>query len=267
MIVTIALRRYFACMSMAGGWIGKEPLRRVALRSEGDGVSAHPHVSALHGLASCMSDRTPLPALLASVVDFAGAVVRCDSCFLYIVEGDELVLGASRNSHPEALGNVRLKLGQGITGWVAAHREPVVLSRNAASDARFKRFNELPEDRFEAFLSVPLLSRGRVIGVINLQNRDPHEYSEREVTLLATMGLLVGAEIEMARVEREMSELSSRLEQRKVVERAKGILQRDLAIGENEAYVLLQRQSQQRRRPMKDIAEAVILSRMIRDEA
>ncbi len=254
-------------MSMVGGWTGKEPSRRVALRDEGDDVSAHPHVSILHGLASRMSERAPLPDVLNSVVDFASTVVQCDSCFLYILEGDELVLCASRNSHSEALGNVRLKLGQGITGWVAEHREPVIVTRNAACDARFRRFHELPEDRFEAFLSVPLLSRGRVIGVMNLQNREPHDYSEREVTLLATMGLLVGAEIEMARVEKEMSELTNRLEQRKLIERAKGILQRDLAIGENEAYVLLQRQSQQRRRPMKDIAEAVVLSRMIREEA
>lgn len=267
MIVHIRPHRYFALMSMAGGGIGKEPARRVALREPGDGASAHPHVSVLHHLASRMSERTPLPELLHSVVGFAGAVVGCDSCFVYILEDDELVLGASRNSHPEALGSVRLKLGQGITGWVAEHRTPVVLSRNAAADARFQRFHELPEDRFEAFLSVPLMSRGRVIGVINLQNRDPHEYTEREITLLATMGLLVGAEIEMARVEKQMSELTSRLEQRKLIERAKGILQRDLAIGENEAYVLLQKQSQQRRRSMKDIAEAVVLSRMIREEA
>ena len=247
-------------MSLVGGWTDK-----LAVRGEHNG--AHTHVSALHGIASRMSARAPLSEVLNSVVEFAAGVVPCDSCFLYIVEGDELVLWASRNSHPDALGNVRLRLGQGITGWVAEHREPVVVARDASSDPRFQRFNELPEDRFEAFLSVPLLSRGRAIGVINLQNREPHEYSEREVTLLSTMGLLVGAEIEMARVEKEMSELSNRLEQRKVIERAKGILQHDLAIGENEAYVLLQRQSQQRRRPMKDIAEAVILSRMIRNEA
>src|SRR4029434_2058082 len=99
--------------------------------------------------------------VLHEVVEFATLVIQCDSCFIYILEGDELVLRASRNSHPEAVDRLKLKMGQGITGWVAKHRQPVVVSENAAGDPRFQLFNELPEDRFEAFLSVPLLSRGR----------------------------------------------------------------------------------------------------------
>jgi uroporphyrinogen-III synthase len=125
-------------------------------------------------------------------------------------------------------------------------------------------FNELPEDRFEAFLSVPLLSRGRVVGVINLQNKEPHDYTEREISLISTVGFLVGAEIEMARLEKERSQLADRLEVRKVVERAKGILQEDLNISEREAYLMLQRQSQQRRTAMRNIAEAVVLSNSIK---
>jgi len=74
----------------------------------------------------------------------------------------------------------------------------------------------------------------------------------------------VGAEIEMARLEKERSQLVDRLEVRKVVERAKGILQEDLNISEREAYLMLQRQSQQRRRAMKDIAEAVVLGNAVK---
>jgi uroporphyrinogen-III synthase len=214
----------------------------------------------LHGIASRMSAEVPFDDILNEVVDFATAVVKCDSCFVYLLEGDELVLRASKNSHPEAVGKLKLKLGQGITGWVAKHRQPVVVVRNDALDPRFQFFNELPEDRFEAFLSVPLLSRGRVVGVINLQNVASHDYSEREISLISTVGFLVGAEIEMARSEKERANLADRLEVRKVVDRAKGILQHDLKISEQEAHHMLQRQSQHRRKPMKDIAEAVILS-------
>jgi uroporphyrinogen-III synthase len=153
-----------------------------------------------------------------------------------------------------------MKIGEGITGWVAQHRQPVAVSRNAAIDARFQVFNELPEDLFQSFLSVPLLSRGRVVGVINLQKRAPHEYSEREITLISTIGFLVGAEIEMARLEKEKSELADRLEVRKLIERAKGILQRDMNIGEQEAYLMLQSESQRRRTSMKNIADEVVLS-------
>jgi uroporphyrinogen-III synthase len=77
---------------------------------------------------------------------------------------------------------------------------------------------------------------------------------------MTTIGFLVGAEIEMARLESENSQLAVRLETRKIVERAKGILQRDLNISEEQAYVMLQRESQQRRRSMREIADAIILS-------
>ena len=100
--------------------------------------------------------------------------------------------------------------------------------------------------------------------MLNLQNRAPHVYSEREISLISTVGFLVGAEIEMACLEKEKSQLADQLEIRKVVERAKGILQRELRISEPQAYEMLQRQSQQRRRPMKDIAEAIVLSHAVR---
>ena len=214
----------------------------------------------LHRIANRMASAVPFHEVLIQVVDFVTSVVECDSCFVYVLEVNELVLRASKNPHPEAVDRLKLKVGQGITGWVAQHRQPVAVSRGAGNDARFQFFNELPEDRFEAFLSVPLLSRGRVVGVLNLQNRAPHVYSEREVTLISTVGFLVGAEIEMACLEKEKLQLVDQLEVRKLVERAKGILQRELKISEPKAYEVLQRQSQQRRKPMKDIAEAIVLS-------
>ena len=153
-----------------------------------------------------------------------------------------------------------MKIGQGLTGWVAKHRKPAAICTGAYRDSRFQFFNELPEDRFEAFLSVPVLTGGRLVGVINTQNRAEHQYSEREISLIATIGFLAGAEIERARLETENLLLLGKLETRTVVERAKGILQRDLKISEDAAYRVIQRESQERRKPMKEIAEAVILS-------
>jgi uroporphyrinogen-III synthase len=211
-----------------------------------------------------MAAEVPFDEVLNEVVNFAKSVVTCDSCFVYLLEGDELVLRASKNSHPEAVAKLKLKVGRGITDWVAKHRQPVVVAQNAALDSRFQFFHELPEDRFEAFLSVPLLSRTRVVGVINLQSIVAHDYNEREISLLSTVGFLVGAEIEMARLKKERSRLAERLEVRKLVERAKGILQYDLKISEQDAYLMLQRQSQHRRKSMKDIAEAVTLSHAVK---
>jgi uroporphyrinogen-III synthase len=230
-----------------------------------NGVTRHgADVVFLHGIASRMAGEVPFDDVLNEVVDFATSVVKCDSCFVYLLEGDELVLRASKNSHPEAVGKLKLKVGQGVTGWAAKHQQPVVIAQDAVLDRRFRLFNELPEDRFEAFLSVPLLSRGRVVGVINLQNIATHDYTEREISLVSTVGFLVGAEIEMARLEKENSQLADRLEVRKLVERAKGILQQDLKISEQEAYLMLQRQSQHHRKSMKDIAEAVTLSHAVK---
>jgi GAF domain-containing protein len=100
----------------------------------------------------------------------------------------------------------------------------------------------------------------KLVGVTNLPHRQPHDYSQREIHLISTIGFLVGAEIEIARLEGENCELSEQLETRKVIERAKGILQRDLQLSEQDAYVTLQRQSRQRRKSMKGIAEAIVLS-------
>jgi signal transduction protein with GAF and PtsI domain len=218
------------------------------------------HVEALHEISSRIAAADPLHQVLDRVLEFAVELVKCDSCFVYVLSGDELVLRASKNPHDDVIDRLKLHLGQGITGWVAEHREPVALSKDAARDPRFRFFNELPEDNYEAFLSVPLLSHGRLVGVMNLQHRQPHLHTSREIRLISTAGFLVGAEIELARLESENSHLTEQLETRKLVERAKGILQRDLGLTEEQAYLALQRQSRQKRRPMKEVAEAIVLS-------
>jgi uroporphyrinogen-III synthase len=127
-------------------------------------------------------------------------------------------------------------------------------------DPRFKMFSDLPEDRFESFLSVPMVSGGRLLGVINLQNRAPYQYSPREISLTATVGFMISAEVERARLESENARLSARLESRKIVERAKGVLQREMKISEEVAYRVMQHESQQTRKSMREIAEAVLLT-------
>lgn len=221
-------------------------------------------VNVLHHTVTRIASADGFHQALDRVLDFAVELVKCDSCFIYVLSGEDLVLRASKNPHQELLDRLKLRIGQGITGWVAEHREPVAVFKEAYKDPRFQRFNELPEDRYEAFLSVPLFSRGRLVGVMNLQHGDPHVYTEREIGLLATVGSLAGAEIELARLESQNSELSQQLETRKIVERAKGILQRDLGLTEEQAYLSIQRQSRQKRKTMKEIAEAIILSEEVK---
>jgi signal transduction protein with GAF and PtsI domain len=222
------------------------------------------HVDVLHDISLRLGSSDEFHEVLNRVLEFASTLVKCDSCLIYILEGDELVLRASKNPHPEVVDRLKLHVGEGITGWVAEHREPVSIPEKAAQDTRFQFFHELPEDSYEAFLSVPLMCRGRVVGVINLQHRQHHVYRRREIRMISAIGFLVGSEIELARLEEANSTLAEQLQTRKVVERAKGILQRDLGLNEEQAYLTLQRQSRQKRRPMKEIAEAIILSDEVR---
>ena len=228
------------------------------------GKSAAIGVDFLHEIGSRMAAADPLHTVLNRIVDFACALIKCDSCFVYVLEDNQLVLRASKNPHSDVVDHLGISLGQGITGWVGWHREPVVIPAKALQDSRFKRFRNLPEDSFEAFLSVPILCRSKLVGVINLQHRKPYQYSEQEVRLISAVGYLVGAELERARLETENSELSDRLESRKHIERAKGVLQRDFGLDEESAYRAMQRESRQRRKSMREIAEAILLNEDLR---
>ena len=233
-----------------------------AHRKEGSrGLTA---VDFLHEIGSRMAAADPLHVVLNRILDFVSSLVQCDSCFIYLLEDDQLVLRASKNPHADVVDRLGIALGQGITGWVGWHREPVAISSNALKDPRFKRFRNLPEDSFQAFLSVPILCRSKLVGVMNLQHRKPYEHSEQEVRLLAAVGYLVGAELERARLESENSELTERLESRKQIERAKGVLQRDFGLDEENAYRAMQRESRQRRKSMREIAEAILLNEDLR---
>ena len=206
----------------------------------------------------------PLRKVLARIVEFVSAVILCDSCFLYVLEKGELVLRASKNPHAEPVNRLKLRMGQGITGWVAEHRKPVAIPHGAFLDPRFQAFTELPEDRYEAFLSVPVLCRDRVAGVINVQHRQRHAHTQREIRLVSAIGFLVGPEIEMARLEEESSRSLELPEARKLVARAAEILQRDLQISGEEAHLALEAHSRQNRKSIKETAEAILVSEEIK---
>ena len=218
----------------------------------------------LHEISSRLASADSFHVVLDRIVEFVTSFIPCDSCFIYVLDDDKLVLRASKNPHADLVDRFGVQYGQGITGWVAEHREPVAISSNASNDPRFKAFKNLPEDHFEAMLCTPILCASKVVGVINLQHRLNYQHSTNEVRLLSMLGFLVGAEIERARLESENVELTGRLETRKAVDRAKGILQRDLSLSEDEAYRAMQTESRQRRKSMREIAEAVILGEELR---
>lgn len=141
-----------------------------------------------------------LAEVLKGIVDLVGEYTHCDSCLLYLISDGELVLCASNPQHPKQVGNVRLKISEGLTGWVARERRLLAISREAYNDPRFKYFSDLPEDAFESFLSAPVIARNRVVGVINVQHRAPHAHSGAEMELLTTVGEQVGCLLVLSRM-------------------------------------------------------------------
>lgn len=221
----------------------------------------------LHRTSEIVSSATALEPMLNELVAIAVEVTQCDACLVYLLDpaDGDLVLRASQLPHPSEIGAVRMKAGEGVAGWVAEHKSVVALERNAASDARFKRFAALIEDTYEALLSAPLLSGGDTVGVMNVHHREPRNHSPEEVALLAFLGQQIGGAIvrshlleENARLQEETLEMKRQLETRKLVERAKGILQDKYGLSEKDAYDRLRNESRRLRRPIRELAEAVV---------
>src|SRR5262250_3542514 len=93
-----------------------------------------PALEFLHTVSSRIAAADPLHDVLNEIVEIVSEFVSCDSCFIYVLESDELVLRASKNPHPDVVDRLKLRVGEGITGWVAQNREPVAIPEKAAQD-------------------------------------------------------------------------------------------------------------------------------------
>src|SRR5579862_8569064 len=129
-------------------------------------------VTLLHRISSIVSSDQDLESILRELVSLAMNVTGSDTCLVYLCDNasNEIVLRASQLPHDAEIGNVRMKMGEGITGWVAVHNSVVALPRNASADARFKAFSALQEDTYQPFMSVPLMDSGEIIRVTKMQH-------------------------------------------------------------------------------------------------
>jgi len=141
-----------------------------------------------------------LQEVLKGIVSLVVEYTQCDSCLVYLLDGEDLVLCASNRPHPSTIGKLRMRSNEGLTGWVARERRLLAIAREAYRDPRFKTFGELEEDTFEAFLSSPVIARNRVVGVINVQHRQPHQHTGSEMEVLTTVGEQVGCVLVLARM-------------------------------------------------------------------
>lgn len=124
---------------------------------------------------------------LTNVVRLLQQRFGTEVCSVYLLEprNRELVLAETVGLHPDAVGQVRMRLDEGLTGLVAQQAGPVVV-KEASTHPRFKYFPEAGEDRYHSFLGVPLLEAGQVTGVLVLQTVQVRDYSASEVRMLVT---------------------------------------------------------------------------------
>lgn len=171
-------------------------------------------VEILHQISNIVSSNLTLEKMLQELVGLAFEVTVCDACLVYLVDHstNEIVLRASQLPHAAEIGNLRMKMGEGITGWVAQHKSVVALSSNAQADTRFKTFHALQEDTYESFLSVPLISAGELIGVINIHHRPRHVHTPDEIALVSFIGEQMGGAIAKSKLFERSESAARRME-------------------------------------------------------
>jgi len=204
-------------------------------------------------------DRLSLDQFLDKIIKLINKIIDVDSCFIYLYQNKKLTLFASKKPHQNLLGKITLKEGEGITGWVAEHKKTVAIKEKAYLDPRFKFFKELPEDRYEAFLSVPIIDKQGLVGVINLQNKKPKVFSKKEKQMVEIFASVIASGLRKVILQEKLGFLEEKLEERKIVEKAKGILMKKENLTEEEAYQKMQKEAMKKRKRLKEIAEAVIL--------
>jgi len=134
----------------------------MARKSEGKTnikISSEDEVKILRKIVDIASSEFDLDSTLKEIVKTISELNRADSVFIYLYDQKKknLVLMASKTSHKKELGKIVLKTGEGITGWVARENKLVAIPKGAYQDLRFKEFDVLPEDQYEAFLSILFL--------------------------------------------------------------------------------------------------------------
>jgi two-component sensor histidine kinase len=142
--------------------------------------------------------------------------LETDACFVYLYDeaADELVLRASFGTRVEEMTRVpKMRPGEGITGWAAAERKPIMIPRAAHLDPRFKRFPNLREEQYESILAVPILAREQLEGALNVRTEEAREFSEAEIDLLMAIAGQVAQAIENAKLyenaQRRVAELEA----------------------------------------------------------
>ncbi len=172
-----------------------------------DLVDADRELALLRELIQAASSGPGVEPLAAAAARMITAATASDVCFVHVLDDSDrsLTLAGATPPFDSEVGKIRLPLGQGISGWVASHREPVVISDDKESDPRYMPFQSLRGSDFTSMVSVPMeTDPGGLVGVLNVHTVERREFTERDVELLLVIGRLIAGALHQARLHRQL---------------------------------------------------------------
>lgn len=172
-----------------------------------DLVDADRELALLRELIQAASSGPGVEPLAAAAARMITAATATDVCFVHVLDDTNrsLTLTGATPPFDSEVGKIRLPLGSGISGWVASHREPVVISHDKESDPRYLPFQSLRGRDFTSMVSVPMeTDPGGLVGVLNVHTVERREFTERDVQLLLVIGRLIAGALHQARLHRQL---------------------------------------------------------------
>jgi len=152
-------------------------------------------LSSFINLSKILDSIFNIKELLENTVSLISRIMSVDICSIMLIENDELIIKASKGLSEDIIKNTRVKIGESISGWVAASGKEVYVE-DIEKDPRFNKEN-IPKYYTPSLLSVPLIRNKKVIGVVNINNRlDRAGFSERDIELLKTLCSTIALVIE-----------------------------------------------------------------------
>lgn len=219
------------------------------------------YINTLSKISEAITSDLYLEDVLKLIVTLTANVIKAKICSLWLLntEKKELKIRATQALSREYLKERSIRLGEGIVGLVAKEKKELTIF-NVLEDKRYKEKELAQKEGLASMLSVPMMVKKRVIGVINCYTTSPHKFTKSEVSLVSTVANQAAVAIENTELMVKTQIIQEELETRKKVEKAKGILMKDQDISEDRAYNLIRKSSMDKRIPMKDVAEAIILT-------
>lgn len=144
----------------------------------------------LDEISRLVNSEVPLLDILDEIVGKIARRMRVEVCSIYLNRGGQLVLSATHGLAKEAVGKVRLAIGEGITG-AAAKTGKFVAVHDAAADPRYRHFAVAREEKYKAMLSSPIMDGARVVGVVNIQTVKARNFTQPEITYIAIVSNLI----------------------------------------------------------------------------